>query len=132
MLSISLPFTITADMWMTSNSRLHWSEKARHTAKLRRYAFMLGRSVMNARGLSEPVFDRCMVAVSVMYPRQGRADPANVSPVVKALLDGLTDAGFWADDDSEHVVAVTYRRDPEKSQRGTHKVTLQINEVADA
>ncbi|WP_140489815.1 hypothetical protein [Bifidobacterium sp. UTBIF-68] len=116
---------------MTSNSRLHWSEKARHTAKLRRYAFMLGRSVMNARGLSGPVFDRCVVDVSVMYPRQGRADPANVSPVVKPLLDGLTDAGFWPDDDSAHVMAVTYRRDPVKSRYGTHMVTLTITEAGE-
>lgn len=126
---IDLCFVIDSSLWMTSNHRLFWADKARRTDGLRGYACIEGRNLINRERLERPVFTRCTVTVTVAYPLNQRADPANTSPVVKALLDGLTDAGFWPDDDSEHVVAVTYRRDPEKSRRGTHKVTLTITEA---
>ncbi len=43
------------------------------------------------------------VEYEIHYPkRQARADPDNLAPTVKHLVDGLTDAGLWADDDYQH------------------------------
>lgn len=124
---IELCFDIDRPLWLTSNQRMGWWEKARRSRLLREYAGWLGASVAR-----RPMFDRCEVEALIAYPSSRRADPANASPTVKALIDGLTDAGYWPDDDSKHVTAVTYRRDPEKSRRGTYKVTLRIKGVADA
>lgn len=40
------------------------------------------------------------------YPKRvSRADPPNLWPTVKHLIDGMTDAGLWPDDDSTISVA---------------------------
>lgn len=121
-----LEIPIPQNMWFTSNIRLHWAVKARRTRKLRELAGMIGGSEIHRLRLTRPVFDRCRVSAAVAYPTNARADPANTSPVVKALIDGLTDAGFWADDDSKHVVEVSYRRSPTHCPRGRHVITLTI------
>ena len=36
-------------------------------------------------------------------------DPPNWNPTVKALLDGLTDAGQWTDDNKQVILEVSYR-----------------------
>jgi crossover junction endodeoxyribonuclease RusA len=104
--------------WHTSNDRGHWrkfSDRKRWIRKASRLA---------AGDL--PKFDQAHVCALVGYPRAGRADPSNASPVVKAMLDGLTDAGVWTDDDSEHVVAVEYRRDVATGKPGVHTVRLVL------
>lgn len=125
---MQISFPISSDMWMTSNSRLHWAEKARRTRKLRELGCMVGRSEINRLHLTRPVFSRCVVAANIMYPRRGRADPANAYPVIKALVDGLTDAGYWVDDDSEHVAKLEILRSPMRVVKG-HHVTLTILNV---
>lgn len=114
---------------MTANGRLHWAERARRSARLRALGLMVGRSEMNRHHLPRPVFRRCVLTVWVAYPTRTRADPANAAPTVKPLVDGLTDAGFWTDDDSAHILAVTYARSPRKSPRGRHDITFDIKET---
>lgn len=123
---MELTFVIPKELWFTSNSRLHWAVKARKTKQLRMMAFMQGRSLMNEQGLHRPVFDTCGIEAVVAYPRNGRADPQNTSPMAKALIDGLTDAGYWPDDDSTHVLKVAYTRSPMRSAKGCHIITLNI------
>lgn len=112
---------VHATYWLTSNQRHHWAVKARRTATVR----MLARHA--ARGL--PVVERCRVTAAIGYPTASKADPSNAAPTVKACLDGLTDAGVWPDDDSRHVLAVTYVRGPETRRRGMYHVVIQIEEV---
>lgn len=114
---------LPASIWQTSNQRLHWAARNRRTATVR----MLARHA--ARGL--PAVDRCRVTAAIGYPTASRADPSNAAPTVKAVLDGITDAGGWADDDSRHVLAVTYTRGPETRRRGMYRVVIEIEEVAD-
>ena len=45
-------------------------------------------------------------------------------------MDGLTDAGIWEDDDSEHVVVVTFQRDPKKAPAKTHTLRLVLTDQA--
>ncbi len=117
----TIAIDVPAAAWQTSNQRLHWAVKARRTATVR----MLARHA--ARGL--PVVEHCRVTAAIGYPTASRADPSNAAPTVKACLDGITDAGGWADDDSEHVIAVTYTRGPETRRRGMYRVVIQIEEV---
>lgn len=62
------------------------------------------------------------------YPTQTRADPANAAPTVKAIIDGLVDARVWDDDDHRHIPSVAFIRAPQKAPKGTHTVTLLIQE----
>lgn len=108
--------------WHSSNDRGNWHKFAPRKKAIRAAA----RDAAIKSGLWAP--ERVHVAAHIGYPRAGRADPSNASPVVKAMLDGLTDAGVWEDDDSKHVVAVEYRRGWPSGQPGVHTVRLVLTD----
>ena len=56
----------------------------------------------------------------------GAPIPANGYPTIKALIDGMTDAGVWPDDDSEHVIGPDMRRATETPPKGFHAVTIRL------
>lgn len=121
-MSHEITLDIPAAWWMSSNQRLHWARRAERTGWVRQM-FMIA-----ARNAALPRMEQVHVAAEIGYPRAVKADPANAAPTVKAALDGLTDAGVWPDDDSEHVVAVTYLRSPKTGQAGLHRVRLILTD----
>lgn len=117
-MTTTLTFTIPRAWWLTANGRYHWADKAKRTRNLRQLA------ATTARGL-EPV-GTVHVAAFVGYLTGGKADPSNAAPTVKALVDGLTDAGIWPDDDHTHVIGPTYLRDPKSPTPGHYTVRLLL------
>ena len=87
---------------LNANQRLHWSVKARKVAVIRSAACLL------ARQQRIPRIDQARILVTYRPASARRTDAGNWSPSAKACLDGLTDAGVWLDDDSEHVLSETY------------------------
>lgn len=77
---------------LTSNQRMHWSEKGRVTKQVRNVA----RAV--ARDAGVPVLGRCEVGLIWQVTDKRRRDADNLVPTLKALCDGLVDAGVTADD----------------------------------
>lgn len=110
----SLTFTIPPAIWLSANARLHWAPAAKRTRELR----LMGKAGGVDLGWK---FEVCHVAAFIGYPTNRKADPANAAPTVKALIDGMTDAGVWDDDDSTHVLGPTYLRDP-KTADGNYSV----------
>lgn len=115
-----LMFRIPADLWLSANQRMHWAPKARSTRMLR-WAGVSGARAEDIKDLGPT-----HVAAFIGYLRNGKADPANAAPTVKALIDGMVDAGVWADDDSTHVIGPTYLRDPKSSTPGHYTVRLVL------
>ena len=115
-----LVFTIPADLWLSANQRMHWAPKAKRTKALREHGYY------GAEDAGYPRFDVCHVAAFIGYLRNGKADPANAAPTIKALIDGMTDAGVWPDDDSTHVIGPTYLRDPKSPTPGCYTVRLVL------
>ena len=115
----TLTFTIPAELWLSANQRLHWAPKSKRTAWLRKLGYLTARD--------EKLEDvgTAHVAAFIGYPRNGKADPANAAPTIKALIDGLVDAGVWPDDDHTHVIGPTCLRDP-KSGDGAYRVRLVL------
>lgn len=113
----TLHFDIPDAWWLSANDRRHWADKAKRTRALRELGQIMARN-LGPRGITH-------VAAFIGYPRAGRADPANAAPTVKALIDGMVDAGVWPDDDSVHVIGPTFLRD-DKSPPGTHAVRLVL------
>ena len=111
-------------LWLTANQRLHWSTRMRRTRMLRAYAASQAR----IHRLAGRRLGSSTVTAVISYPTAGRADPANAAPTVKAIIDGLVDARVWDDDDHTHIPSVAFERDPQKSPKGTHTVTLIIQE----
>jgi len=113
---------VPSSEWLSANGRTHWAEKARRTRALRT------RAAFTARNQHIQPVHVAHVTAHIQYPTTGRADPGNASTTVKALIDGLTDAGVWEDDDHLHVIGPDYRRDTGRSQKGWHRVRLVITE----
>lgn len=126
----SYTFTIRVHkaIWLTANQRLHWSTRMRRTRMLRAYA----ASEARIHGLAGRRLSPSIVTAMIGYPTNGRADPTNAEPAVKAIIDGLVDARVWDDDDHTHLPIVAFTRDPQKSPKGTHTVTLIIQETPHA
>lgn len=120
----SLHFTIPADLWLSANDRHHWAKKATRVKALR----SLGWATACAAGLRHADLGCTHVAAFIGYPRAGRADPGNASETVKPLIDGMTDAGVWSDDDHLHVMGPTYLRDKASGLKGVHTVRLVLTD----
>ena len=116
-------FTVPANLWLSANDRPHWAEKARRTKALREYGHL------TALAENIPPHDVTHVAAFIAFTRNGRADPANAAPTVKALIDGMVDAGVWPDDDSTHVIGPTYLRDPSTGTAGEYRVRISARAV---
>lgn len=116
-----ITFTVPREWWISANSRMHWANRAARTRTLRGYARLETKRQNLARS-DRPV----RVVAHIGYPTRRKADPANASPTVKALIDGLTDAGVWPDDSSEYLIGPDFRRDPEPAGKGTYQVRLEI------
>lgn len=117
-----LTFTIPADLWLSANDRMHWAPKSTRTKWLR----TLGRANANTQQI--PPRGTTHVAAFIGYLRNGKADPANAAPTVKALIDGMVDAGVWPDDDSTHVIGPTYLRGPKSPTPGAYTVRLVLTD----
>ena len=123
MTSQTLIVDIPAAWWLTSNGRYHWRARAERTKHLRTIACLEAR-----RQHLAPVTGLVTVTATVHYRTAIRADVANAYPTLKALIDGCTDAGIWADDDSAHLIGPDMRRGctlPEL-RSGEHRIVLTI------
>lgn len=92
---------------ISQNDRLHHIVKADITSHL--------RAIARATDFSEfdeiPTFtpeSPCYILVVVHPPTNRRMDSPNWYPTVKALIDGLADAGLFSDDNDTVITSVTF------------------------
>ena len=121
--TLNVALDVPAALWLTANGREHWREKARRTKALRTLAY--AHCTPSTARFDGPV----NVTAIISYPTARRADPANASPTVKAVLDGIVDAGLLADDDHRHVPRVTFERGPDTRRRGIYHVAIRLTAV---
>jgi crossover junction endodeoxyribonuclease RusA len=99
--------------WINANQRLHYQKKARLTAAWRAAAALYARSA------GGPSFDWCTVTATPRPVGSRRRDAANQYPPNKAGIDGLTDAGVFADDNDKVITSLTINPcDPIPAVRG--------------
>lgn len=55
-----------------------------------------------------PMFQSFRVEVKVYPPTARRIDPVNLYPTCKPIIDGLTDCGWWDDDDYTHLKKISF------------------------
>lgn len=83
---------------LSMNDRHHWRKRAELVKAWREAAYY---------GWWQPPSPRpgcrCEVAVTLTVRDRRRRDPHNYYPTVKAIIDGLVDAGVWPDDTPEWV-----------------------------
>jgi len=92
-------------LWVSANDHSHWRVRQSRAKVWRESARIAAQAARLPKGIQ-----RVAVDVAVHYPNGSRRrDAANLSPTAKHALDGLTDAGFWPDDNDRHVASFTIR-----------------------
>lgn len=76
-----------------------------------------------------PLFNTFVVNVTVYSPTRRRLDPPNLYPTVKALIDGLTDASWWLDDNYDQLLEMSFRYGGISSKKNHFTIKLDIKEV---
>lgn len=76
-----------------------------------------------------PLFTTFKITMTVRPPTRRRLDPPNLSPTLKALVDGLTDACWWDDDDYRHLVETSFRYGGLSGTPGKWRIVLDVEEV---
>lgn len=80
---------------LSANDKMHWAARSRLTKQLRQWGYLLGRE---GEGVARFGLQRARVEFEFAYPDSRRRDRSNLAPTVKALMDGLIDAGLLPDD----------------------------------
>lgn len=75
---------------LSLNGREHWRTKAKHTKQWREFAGLSAKRF--------PALDACDVTLTWFVTTSHRRDEDNLYPLLKALCDGLVDAGVVSDD----------------------------------
>lgn len=111
---------------LNANDRPHWTQKAKITAYLRDTAKLKG-----LEGDYTPFTKKrpCGLTVTIYAPTKRRLDPPNFYPTIKALVDGLTDAGIWTDDNYQVIQYMTFRHGGLSGVDGCYKVVLEVQEI---
>lgn len=80
--------------------------------------------------LINPVRVRVRVTITYCFPgRQRRRDAANMAPSSKAIIDGLTDAGVWPDDNDKWVEGPDNRLGPKSRHATKAEVWITIEKA---
>lgn len=107
----SLVIAVPQKKIINANQGLHHRVKAARVKHLRALSRDLGLArrgqAINNNG-EFPKFDTYKVKFVVHQPQRRWIDPPNFSPTSKAFIDGLTDAGWWDDDNLEKSLETTF------------------------
>jgi len=114
----SATFQAAGPKWSTMNGshRNHYA----HQALQNWWRAKADVTVLNASELDEkfdePVPSPVVITATVHRVRNGRADAHNVTPTIKACIDGMVSAGVIEDDSDEHVTELRIRAGEKRPQ----------------
>lgn len=111
---------------LNANDRPHWTQKAKITAYLRATAAKEGQRY-NCTPYSKK--RPCGLVVTIYAPTKRRLDPPNFYPTVKALVDGLTEAKIWTDDNDNVIKSTKFQLGGLSGKKGYYRFVLTIEEV---
>lgn len=118
-----IEFSIIKSKILNSNVKLHHFIKSERAAYIRDLA-----RTKSAQELEIP-FNKFMITVYVKSPTRRRIDPANLYPTIKPIIDGMTDSGWWEDDDYKHLDEIRFRYGGLSKEKGFFDFVLEITEI---
>ncbi|HEM4634275.1 TPA: hypothetical protein U1005_000779 [Streptococcus suis] len=111
---------------LNANDRMNWARKAKITAYLRQ----IGRlNVPKGKYVTHTKKRPCGLVVTIYAPTKRRMDPPNFYPTIKALVDGMTDAGLWTDDSHEVIKFMTFEYGGLSGLKDKYRVEIEVEEV---
>lgn len=109
---------------LTSNQRLSWRPKANRTSHIRAAAHWQAKAWANHAGLPLPLRGQQHGTAWLRFSRKiEKRDPANWYPTVKAIMDGIVDAGVLQDDSARYLLGPDMREAELKCPKG---VAVQV------
>jgi crossover junction endodeoxyribonuclease RusA len=115
---MEITFAAPTAPWSLNQERTkHWSWRARRVRAWRAVALDAARLLPHPRELGPS-----SVSVVLPFERNARRDPSNFLPPVKALIDGLVEAGLWPDDNAAWVTI----EEPTLAISPDNQVTVRI------
>lgn len=116
---------------VSANDRMDPHTKAELTAYLRKLSTNLANE-QHDLSVHTPFSEErpCHMAIVVYPPTSRRMDSPNWYPTVKALIDGLTDAGVFVDDNDKVITSYLFFTGP-KTDNKKYRIELIVREGAD-
>lgn len=131
----TLVFAVHRKHVLNANRAQHHRVKAQHVKHLRALSRTTGtqhaHNYQEQHGVVFPRFPYYTIVFTVYQPERRWIDPPNFSPTSKALIDGLTDAGWWDDDNLEHSLETTFRYGGLSGIPGTYVFKMTITQPDD-
>lgn len=109
---------------LNSNQRLTWRPEANRKSYLREASGIHARQWAKKSGLTLPLVGRQHATAYLRFPTaREKRDPANWYPTVKAMIDGIVDAGVLADDSTRYLLGPDMREAQLRCAKG---VAVQV------
>jgi hypothetical protein len=89
---------------LNANDRMGWRQRAELVSMWRLRSMLAAREAINSKQAPRISSGRWEVGVSFAVVGRRRRDPSNWMPTVKAIVDGLVDAGLFDDDHGGRVL----------------------------
>lgn len=98
---------------VSANDTLHYAPKGIIVSQLREMAKDAGAQYKKENGYenNKPIYSQeqpCHVIITINPPTNAHMDAPNWYPTIKALMDGLTDAEIFYDDDDSIIKSLSF------------------------
>lgn len=111
---------------ISSNDRLNKYVRAELTAHLRKLSTEVAfKTYEHPERTMFSDISPCYIGVIVCPPTKRRMDAPNWYPTIKALIDGLTDAGIFEDDNNNVIKSTTFVPGP-KTETKKYRIEIVI------
>lgn len=124
----TLIFKLHKSKVLNSNKKLHYHAHGKIVKILRQLSKDMGEE---SREKEEIFFDKFKISVTVCPPTRRRLDPPNLYPTVKAIIDGLTDAEWWEDDNFKYLLELSFRYGGLSGESDTFVFKVNVEEIND-
>ena len=100
----------SANEMINANDRLHFQVQAKLASKLRELGEEKGRAFIEEHAPWTPFSETrpCAILAVIHPPTNRRMDAPNWYPTIKPLIDGMTDAGVFTDDNNDILTSMTF------------------------
>lgn len=106
---IKLPYT---ELPLSLNHRMHWAKQSRITKDVRLDGYFLTRKYFK-----RATHQHLIVELELIVPDKRRRDTDNPVATLKALCDGIVDAGTVPDDTPEYMTKLPVKITPQPGVR---------------
>lgn len=119
------------NMVINSNDRDHNKVTGHMVSRIRKLAAYETKAKKDKHMLPFSPKRPCHLTVTVYKPTRRRLDTPNLYPTVKPLVDGMTEAGIWTDDNDNVIKSTKFQLGGLSGKKGFYKFVLTIEEEKD-